>query len=142
FSPRELLARIRAVLRRGASTPEPERRIDVGSLTVDADRREAQLGGNEVELTAYQFDLLWVLAAQEGKVVRRADLFSETRRLRNESPIEFDPSIDRSIDVHLSKIRQALAKAVEGGDAVIRTVRGAGYVVDMTELDGSPAEPA
>ena len=140
FSPRELLARIRAVLRRGAGAPEPERRIEIGPLLVDADRRVASLRDEEVDLTAYQFDLLWVLASQAGKVVRRADLFSETRRLRNESPVEFDPSIDRSIDVHLSKIRQALAKAIEGGDALIRTVRGVGYVVDVSELGGDATE--
>lgn len=130
YSPRELLARIRAVLRRGQS-PAKEHKIERGPLFIDRARRLACYADNSMELTAYQFDLLWALALHIGKVIRRADLFAEVRRLRDEAPQDFDPSVDRSIDVHLSKVRQALAKAREGGDKIIRTVRGVGYILDL-----------
>lgn len=136
YSPRELLARIRAVLRRGPSDTT-EQRVERGGLVIDRNRREASFDESMMELTAYQFDLLWALAQRPGVVVRRADLFAEVRRLRDEPPQDFDPAVDRSIDVHLSKVRQALGRARPEGDKVIRTVRGVGYVLD---LDGDAAE--
>lgn len=130
FSPRELLARIRAVLRRHAASPEPDAEtISVGGLEIDRDRRIAELHGVRLELTAYQFDLLWILARSAGRVMARANLHNKVRELRGEPPTEFDPSVDRSIDVHLSKIRGALAGAHPDGATLIQTIRGVGYVL-------------
>lgn len=139
YSPRELLARIRAVLRRGQTTEVEGEKIERAGLSIDRGRREASFHGSKMELTAYQFDLLWALATRPGKVIKRADLFAEVRRLRDEPPQEFDPSVDRSIDVHLSKVRQALGRASSDGDKVIRTVRGVGYVLDLEALELSAA---
>ncbi len=130
FSPRELLARIRAVLRRHNATPDAETSIiEVESLTIDRDRRVASLGGVSIELTAYQFDLLWALAEGTGKVLGREQLFARVRQLRGDPPAEFDPAVDRSIDVHLSKIRASLGAVSDEGKSLIRTVRGVGYVL-------------
>jgi DNA-binding response OmpR family regulator len=130
FSPRELLARIRAVLRRHAASPEPDAQVrTVGGLVIDRDRRIADFQGVRLELTAYQFDLLWVLAGGAGRVMARANLHNKVRELRGEPATEFDPAVDRSIDVHLSKIRGALAGAHPDGAALIQTIRGVGYVL-------------
>jgi DNA-binding response OmpR family regulator len=130
FSPRELLARIRAVLRRHQANPSEETQtISVGPLHVDRDRRVATLHDQPVELTAYQFDLLWILAKGAGRVLARAQLHNQVRALRGEDPVDFDPAVDRSIDVHLSKIRSALGAAHDDGADLIRTVRGVGYVL-------------
>ena len=130
FSPRELLARIRAVLRRHSSNPQEDvELIEVGPLKIDRDRRTADLHDVRLELTAYQFDLLWVLACSAGRVMARAQLHNRVRELRGDPPTEFDPSVDRSIDVHLSKIRGALTGAHEDGSTLIQTVRGVGYVL-------------
>lgn len=131
FSPRELLARIRAVLRRHNAEPASSNSstAESGPLTIDRDRRVAQLHEQRVELTAYQFDLLWVLACNAGKVLERGDLNNRVRELRGDPPVEFDPSVDRSIDVHLSKIRAALGAAHPDGKDLIQTVRGVGYVL-------------
>jgi len=136
FSPRELLARIRAVLRRnGATGPSDDDVLEVGPLHIDRARRVASVNEVVCELTAYQFDLLWILASQAERVLSRNQLHAQVRALRGESAQEFDPQVDRSIDVHLSKVRQALATAepVQGG-ALIKTIRGVGYVL-------SPADP-
>ena len=134
FSPRELLARIRAVLRRHTATPavavaESVSSVEAGPLKIDRERRVAELHSERVELTAYQFDLLWVLACNVGKVLERGDLNNRVRELRGDPPVEFDPSVDRSIDVHLSKIRGALGTAHPDGKDLIETVRGVGYVL-------------
>jgi DNA-binding response OmpR family regulator len=130
FSPRELLARIRAVLRRHASNSDVESDSrSVGPLEIHRSRRLATIAGKPLELTAYQFDLLWVLASQADRVLSRIQLHAQVRTLRGEAPQEFDPTVDRSIDVHLSKVRQALAGADDSGANLIKTVRGVGYVL-------------
>jgi len=134
FSPRELLARIRAVLRRHqapapASAGEPSAELRVDDLVINRDRRTADFRGERVELTAFQFDLLWVLAQSARKVLGRGEIHTAVRELRGEPPSEFDPAIDRSIDVHLSKIRSALTTAHDDAAKLIQTVRGVGYVL-------------
>ena len=131
FSPRELLARIRAVLRRHTAPTEASAEIiEVGPLTIDRARRVASMSDSACELTAYQFDLLWLLATQAERVLSRTQLHAQVRALRGEPSQEFDPAVDRSIDVHLSKIRQSLAAADgERGASLIKTVRGVGYVL-------------
>lgn len=134
FSPRELLARIRAVLRR-QHAKEPKEpaaspsELKVGGLTINRDRRTSDFMSVRMELTAYQFDLLWILAQSSGRVMGRAELHNAVRELRGEPPTEFDPAVDRSIDVHLSKIRGALASSHEEGAKLIQTIRGVGYVL-------------
>ena len=138
FSPRELVARIRAVLRRGAVSPGPpatpgaaaapnQRRC--GPLTIDRDRHRASVEGTTCELTAYQFDLLWILAGAPEQVLSREQIHQRLRALRGEPPADFDPAVDRSIDVHLSKVRAALAAADPRGAGLIRTLRGVGYML-------------
>jgi DNA-binding response OmpR family regulator len=135
FSPRELLARIRAVLRRNSGADDEPASKTIGPLAIDRDRRTVVVSGQPCELTAYQFDLLWVLATHSEKVLSRAQLYAQVRELRGESPQEFDPSVDRSIDVHLSKVRQAITTLDETASGLIRTIRGVGYVLDT---DGAP----
>lgn len=132
FSPRELLARIRAVLRRYEQIPataELPSATQAGPLAIDRDRRTASMHEVKLELTAYQFDILWVLANAAGRVMARGQLHNRVRELRGDPAVEFDPSVDRSIDVHLSKIRSALGAAHDDGKDFIQTVRGVGYVL-------------
>ena len=133
YSPRELLARIRAVLRRGSAERQSSE-IDIGSLHLDRERRLVTLLGTPLTITAAQFDLLWVLADQAPRVVSRAELHRLVAKLRGETPTGFDPTTDRSIDVHLSKIRVALGSEDPRGTRLVRTVRGVGYVLDDTDL--------
>lgn len=135
FSPRELLARMRAVLRRqgGGGGGDERQAVVVGALAIDRERRTASFEGVALELTAFQFDLLWVLARAAGKVLPRDQIYNEVRKLRGEAPTSFDPSVDRSVDVHLSKIRAALAAAAPAGGGLVRTIRGVGYVLGGDE---------
>lgn len=132
FSPRELLARMRAVLRRHHPVEDNDEKR-VGPLAIDRRRRSVAFADEPIELTAHQFDLLWVLASRPQTVWTRAELHAKIRELRGEEPTPYDPSVDRSIDVQLSKVRQALAAA--GGRELIQTVRGVGY-----SLGGVPGD--
>jgi DNA-binding response OmpR family regulator len=125
FEPRELLARIRAVLRRrgngGAtsitrSTPV----LRFGSLEIDRDARTVQVDERLCELTSYQFDLLVAMAERAGRVLTR-DQIMEAVRGR-----ELD-AFDRSIDVHIGRIRQAIEEDSKEPKRIL-TVRGVGYV--------------
>jgi DNA-binding response OmpR family regulator len=140
FSPRELLARIRAVLRRNEGGDAERTHFEVGPIAIDRDRRTVSVAGQACELTAYQFDLLWVLGNNAEKVMSRALLYARVRELRGEPPQEFDPSVDRSIDVHMSKVRQAVGALHAPAADMIKTVRGVGYVLDphpQSESGGS-----
>jgi DNA-binding response OmpR family regulator len=121
FNPRELLARMRAVLRRGRHKASQER-ISVGSLEIDVPGHTAIYDGRTIALTSFEFRLLSVLAQRAGETVPREELASAVKGG------EYDPSVDRSLDVHVSHLRQKL-----GDDAreprMIRTVRGKGYVL-------------
>lgn len=124
--PRVLLARIRALLRRSESgeaevLPVGEvRRLQFGPLLVDSARREAFLAGAAIELTSAEFDLLWLLAANAGRILSREEIFAALRG------IEYDGQ-DRSIDVRISRIRPKI-----GDDPMhprlIKTVRSKGYL--------------
>ncbi len=122
FSPRELLARIHAILRRtrGRAGP-PTRTVRAGGLLVDPTRRVATYRDKELPLTAYEFTLLRVLAERAGRVLSREQMMELAKGTAEEA-------FDRSIDVHISRLRQKLA-AVDDGDKLIKTVRGAGYVL-------------
>ena len=118
FSPRELVARVRALLRRTArSNLEGERpRLEVAGLVLDATRHEASLDGSLVPLTRAEFRLLWTLVSKPGRVFRRSELVD--RITAGESYI-----IERNVDVHVSSVRRKLGPAGE----MIATVRGVGY---------------
>jgi two-component system phosphate regulon response regulator OmpR len=119
FEPRELLARLRAILRRGKG----ERKAEVlrfGRLEIDADACQVRLDGDVRPLTSYQFALLLVLARNAGRVMSRDAIMDQLKNERFEA-------FDRSIDVHVSRIRAAIEDDPKTPRRVI-TVRGAGYV--------------
>ncbi len=120
FSPRELLARIRAVVRRHMGRVGPSRQmLVVGALRLDPSARQTWLGEEAVELTAYEFDLLYALAQHAGRPLGRERLMDLARGSGEEA-------FDRSVDVHVSRLRKKL-----GDDSqrphIIKTVRGIGY---------------
>ncbi len=122
FEPRELLARIRAVLRRHVEGAQPVATslLRFGSLEIDRDARVVSVSGEPCELTSYQFDLLVALAERAGRVLTR-DQIMEAVRGR-----ELD-AFDRSIDVHMGRIRAAIEMDAKDPKRIL-TVRGVGYV--------------
>lgn len=120
FSARELLARIRAVLRRSRGQSGTKRNtVKVGRLVLDPAAYQAELGGVVLDLTSYEFSLLFALVERAGRVLSREQLMDLARGNSEEA-------FDRSVDVHVSRLRQKL-----GDDPRrprwIRTVRGVGY---------------
>lgn len=119
-SPRELAARLRAILRRAnGTTPKAEGAVTRGPLRIDATRRTASWRGAPLKLTGIEFNLLEVLTAEQGRPVSRADLSIHALG-RPLAPY------DRSIDVHVSSIRQKLG-TFDDGRSPIMNVRGIGY---------------
>jgi len=121
FEPRELLARIRAVLRRHTEPLSAgSSQLRFGALEIDRDARAVSVAGQPCELTSYQFDLLVALAERAGRVLTR-DQIMEAVRGR-----ELD-AFDRSIDVHMGRIRAAIEADAKNPKRIL-TVRGVGYV--------------
>jgi DNA-binding response OmpR family regulator len=122
FEPRELLARIRAILRRKGGGPAvvSAQSMQFGSLEIDRDARRVTVRGESKELTSYQFDLLVALAERAGRVLTRDQIMEAVRGRELEA-------FDRSIDVHMGRIRAAIEDDVKN-PARILTVRGVGYV--------------
>ena len=120
--PRVLLARIRALLRRTDKTPEDEvaQRIESDDLVIDNGGRSVTLNGELVDFTSAEYDLLWLLASNAGRILSREDIFE---RLRG---IEYDGQ-DRSIDVRISRIRPKIGDDPENPKR-IKTVRSKGYL--------------
>ncbi|MFO6420564.1 response regulator transcription factor [Hylemonella sp. W303a] len=130
FEPRELLARVRALLRRhaqsttslntdeGTSSGHPP--LHFGSLTIDRDARTVTVQGRPCELTSYQFDLLVTLAERAGRVLTREQIMEAVRGRELEA-------FDRSIDVHMGRIRAAIEADPKTPKRIL-TVRGVGYV--------------
>lgn len=128
FNPRELLARLRAILRRRVPPRAGSSKVwRFGRLEIDRDERAVRVDGEVRPMTAYQFDLLCALAERAGSVLSREALMD---RLRGESLEAFD----RSIDVHVSRIRNAIEDDPKSPRRVI-TVRGAGYVFARRQDD-------
>jgi len=119
FEPRELLARLRAILRRGAGGAAA-RAMRFGRLEIDREARIVRKDGAEKALTGYQFDLLIALAEHPGRVLSREQIMD----LVKGAPLE---AFDRSIDVHISRIRAAIEDDPKHPRRIV-TVRGAGYV--------------
>jgi DNA-binding response OmpR family regulator len=134
FNPRELLARMRAVLRRSrpASPPlallaAPADHIEVGDLVVDVQAHQATIAGQPLQLTSFELRVLVALARRAGETVTREELAAAVLP-KPPGQGRYDPSVDRSLDVHVSHLRHKI-----GDDAKepkrIRTVRGVGYVL-------------
>nr|WP_219853081.1 winged helix-turn-helix domain-containing protein [Stutzerimonas stutzeri] len=122
--PRLLLARIRALLRRRegveVAAAASSKRLQYGPLVVDSALREAWLRGEGIELTGAEFDLLWLLTSNPGRIMSREQIFAELRG------IEYDGQ-DRSIDVRISRIRPKIGDDPDH-PRLIKTVRGKGYL--------------
>jgi len=125
--PRVLLARVQSLLRRSLQDDGKDEnsikevnKLTFGVLNIDNTRREAWLSDNEIELTSAEFDLLWLLASNAGRILNREEIFGELRG------IEYDGQ-DRSVDVRISRIRSKI-----GDDPVhprrIKTIRSKGYL--------------
>lgn len=127
FNPRELVARVKAVLRRTTNRVEADATVEVGDVTIDPARREVSVNGRQVQMRAKEFDLLLALAQENGRVLSREQLISRVWGYEY-----FGDS--RTVDVHVTWVRGKL----EGSRAQIQTVRGVGYKV--IALD-TPAEP-
>ena len=116
FNPREMVARVKAILRRSDPTMRGARPMDVGDLRVDPRRREAYVGERRLELRPREFDLLAALARDPGVVWSRDDLLSSVWGT------DF-PGETRTVDVHISELRRKLGD----GAPLIETVKGVGY---------------
>lgn len=124
FSPRELLARLRAVMRR-AQPDQVSERLSSAGITVDTGAREAWVDGKPVELTGLEIDLLIALLRRAGRVVPRATLLELAGRT--------DVTVgERAVDVHISRLRKKLG---DDPPTRIRTVRGVGYVLARAAED-------
>jgi DNA-binding response OmpR family regulator len=130
FEPRELLARIRAILRRQSDADRAEQSADAsalnkpvlrfGSLEINPNNRQASLAGAVCDLTSYQFDLLLAMAERAGRVLSREQIMEAVRGRELEA-------FDRSIDVHMGRIRAAIEVDAKDPQRIL-TVRGVGYV--------------
>ena len=119
FEPRELLARIKALLRRATPLGD-DAVLRFGRLEVDVNARQVRVDGRVCELTSYQFDILQVMARSPGRVLSRDQIMDALKG----HPIE---AFDRSIDVHVSRIRAAIEDDPKNPRRIL-TVRGSGYV--------------
>jgi DNA-binding response OmpR family regulator len=120
FEPRELLARVKALLRRASPEPAADDVLRFGRLEIDIGARQARLDGQPCDLTGHQFDLLVVLACAPGRVLSRDQIMDALKG----HPLE---AFDRSIDVHVSRIRAVIEDDPKNPKRVL-TVRGTGYV--------------
>ena len=120
FEPRELLARVKALLRRSAAPLGDDEVLRFGRLEIDLGAHEARLDGVRCDLTSHQFDLLVVLARSPGRVLSRDQIMDALKG----HPLE---AFDRSIDVHISRIRSVIEEDPKNPKRVL-TVRGSGYL--------------
>ena len=124
FNPRELAARLRAILRRTQNLPEEQlsaEKIRIDDIEISLSARSARREGEDLNLTSVEFDLLAELLKNAGKVIKKEDLNQKVlgRRL---SPF------DRSLDMHISNLRKKLGSREDGGDERIKTIRSVGYI--------------
>ena len=120
FSTRELLLRIKAILRRSSPAPQEEKVISRGPLVIDPDRHRVTVGGEEVILTSTEFRLLQVLAERTGRMQGREQLLRDVWG--------YSSSADtRTVDTHITRLRSKLGEAGE----MVRTVRGFGYKLEV-----------
>ncbi|MEN9420389.1 MAG: hypothetical protein RI988_4010 [Pseudomonadota bacterium] len=137
FEPRELLARLKALMRRVQPDPAADEVLEFGRLAIDLGARQARLDGRPCELTSHQFELLVVLARASGRVLSRDQIMDALKG----HPLD---AFDRSIDVHVSRIRAVIEDDPKSPRRLL-TVRGTGYVFArrQDQLDGdADAAPA
>ncbi|MFZ2359292.1 MAG: response regulator transcription factor [Anaerolineae bacterium] len=121
FNPREIVARVRAVLRRSSATaPAPVRLLQSGNLALDPDRHEATLAGQPLELTPTEFALLHTLMANAGHAFTRAELIEQALGYSYEG-------LDRTVDSHIKNLRRKIEPDPASAAAIIQTVYGVGY---------------
>ena len=120
FEPRELLARVKALLRRSQPSAQSDDVLGFGRLEIDLAARQARIDGKACDLTSHQFELLMVLAKSAGRVLSRDQIMDSLKG----HPLE---AFDRSIDVHISRIRACIEEDPKNPQRVL-TVRGTGYV--------------
>ncbi len=125
FSPRELLARVRAVLRRMQATPAPSEVLRVGELTLDRGRREVARAGEPVDLTPTEFEILAALMSAPGRVFSRAHLLEAAQGVAFEA-------YERTVDAHIKNLRRKI-EPDPANPSIILTARGVGY--RLQELD-------
>jgi two-component system OmpR family response regulator len=128
FSPRELAARVEALLRRAEIGPRPPTVLRLGRLELVLDRHEAIAGGRRLELTHLEFGIVAALLEQPGRVLSRGQVIDRLYRGDGE------PVLERSVDVHVARIRDKLVRARAG--AAIVTVRSVGYKMIALEAKG------
>jgi DNA-binding response OmpR family regulator len=119
FSPREVVARVRTVLRRSAPMAEQAARITLGALTIDPIKHEVQLQGRSIDLTPSEFNILLAMASQPGRAFSRMDLLDAAQG-------ESYEGYERSIDVHIKNLRQKLGDEPRDPTYIL-TVYGVGY---------------
>ena len=134
FNPRELLARLRAILRRRQGPGARAQTLRFGALEIDRTARVVRLEGEERMITSHQFELLWALASRAGQVLTRDALMQLVRG-------EDLEAFDRSIDVHVSRIRQAIEDDPRRPRRIL-TVRGVGYVFSRSHASAGGGAPA
>lgn len=138
FNPRELLARIRAILRRSQQPVSNEtaagQKITIGEVSLDPASRTVRRAGESIELTSVEFSLLEILMRAAGHVVTREQIANDVlgRRFM---------AYDRSIDMHVSKVRRKLGPQPDG-DERIKTIRGVGYIFTLPEGQAAEKAPA
>ena len=116
FSPRELVLRLKAILKRSSSREEPIRKLSLEDLEIDLDRHQVWIGGEEISLTVIEFGLLSTLASRRGRVQTRDRLLADVWN--------YDSDVDsRTVDTHIRRLRSKLGRWAEA----IETVRGLGY---------------
>lgn len=131
FSPREVVARIKAVLRR--SNPEPEEKMFIaGPITINPDSHKATVGEADLRLTPNEFELLKVLISRPGRVFTRSDLVSKIQGYDFEGYV-------RTIDSHIKNLRKKIDELLPG-NKIIQTVYGIGYSFNIPQSDKAAAE--
>ncbi len=123
FSPRELVARVKAVLRRSMEKPAPERMLKVGDLVIDTERYTVSVKGKPIKLSATEFKLLLFLAERKGKVFNREQLLDAI--WSDEAFVE-----PRTVDVHIRRLRAQIEEN-PAKPRYIKTLRGIGYFFDV-----------
>jgi two-component system, OmpR family, alkaline phosphatase synthesis response regulator PhoP len=120
FHPRELLARVKAVLRRTErQAASPHHLLQCGSLELDPEQREVRVAGQVIGVTSLEYELLYILLRNPGRTFSRTQLLELVPGFQHHSPF------DRAVDIHISNLRRKLSQAM-GTDAPIETVRGVG----------------
>jgi DNA-binding response OmpR family regulator len=130
FSPREVVARVHALLRRSRIAPEPPAMLRAGELLLAPDHHEATVSGTPVDLTHFEFMLLLALMETPGRVWTRQQLLARLYRETSRDVLE------RTVDVHVARIRDKLEQA--GASSEIQTVRGVGYKLAVARAAADP----